>query len=380
MHITAAIACLTLAYTMLILWYRHQWLRMPAVGTATPPAPDAPLSVSIVIAARNEEANIVPCLQAVLAQQYPAGLWQVIVVDDGSTDNTAQLVQELGAQYAHLQCIKLPAAVQFAHKKRAIEAGIAAASGQLVVCTDADCTMGPHWLAGLVQAHAKGAQFVAAPVMFTTKPTLLSIFQTLDFISLQGITGASVFSRFHTMCNGANIAYTKAAFEQVGGFHGIDRQPTGDDMLLMHKIYQLHPRAMVWLKSTAALVSTAPAHSWQAFFQQRIRWASKAAYYNDKRVFYVLLLVYIFNASLLLLGLASVFQTQLLPTLGGAIAIKTSAELSFMVPVARFFGKSRWLWWFPLMQPLHILYTVAAGWLGRFGSYQWKGRTVSSKQ
>ena len=63
------------------------------------------------------------------------------------------------------------------------------------------------------------------------------IFQSLDFLSLQGITAASVFSRFHTMCNGANLAYEKKAFEEVSGFAGIDQIASGDDMLLMHKIY-----------------------------------------------------------------------------------------------------------------------------------------------
>jgi hypothetical protein len=58
------------------------------------------------------------------------------------------------------------------------------------------------------------------------------------------------------------------------------------------------------------------------------------------------------------------------------LVLKTITELFFLFPVARFFNKKNMLWWFPVAQPFHILYTVIAGWLGKFGSYQWKERKV----
>ena len=58
------------------------------------------------------------------------------------------------------------------------------------------------------------------------------------------------------------------------------------------------------------------------------------------------------------------------------LVVKTVCELSFMVPVARFFKQKELLMWFPVMQPFHIVYTVIAGWLGLVGKYQWKDRKV----
>ena len=98
------------------------------------------------------------------------------------------------------------------------------------------------------------------------KGNLLTIFQSIDFLTLQGITGASVQRRFHSMCNGANLAYERDAFFEVKGFEGIDSIPTGDDMLLMHKIYLQHPEKVFYLKSPAVIVETEPALSWAAFF------------------------------------------------------------------------------------------------------------------
>jgi cellulose synthase/poly-beta-1,6-N-acetylglucosamine synthase-like glycosyltransferase len=195
-------------------------------------------------------------------------------------------------------------------------------------------------------------------------------------MTLQGIAGASVSKRFHTMCNGANIAYSKKAFDEVQGFAGIDSLPTGDDMLLMHKIFKRYPDGVVWLKSREAIVTTKACPTWHAFFQQRIRWASKAAYYDDKRILWVLLLVYLLNAALLLAALATIFLNLALWPLLFWLLVKTIVELVFLLPVAHFFGSNKWLQVFPLLQPVHIVYTVVAGWLGRFGSYQWKGRVV----
>jgi cellulose synthase/poly-beta-1,6-N-acetylglucosamine synthase-like glycosyltransferase len=371
----ALVALPLLAYAALIIWYRQHWFRLAAAPVDLEPA-CCHTKVTVLVPARNEAGNIERCLLALMAQQYPLQLWEVIVIDDASTDDTLAIVHRFEARFSNLRSIALPLHVVHAHKKRALAAGIAIASGSLVVCTDADCTMGPHWLASLVHAHEQGAVLVAAPVMYTTQATLLSVFQTLDMLSLQAITGASVGSGLHAMCNGANFAYTKAAFEAVNGFEGIDRQPTGDDMLLMHKILAAGLGHAVWLKQRSALVTTAAVATWYDFFQQRIRWASKAAFFADKRVFYVLLLVYGVNVSMVLLALACFFWPAYRSFWLGALGFKTAVELALMVPVARFFDKLPWLWLFPCLQPLHILYTVVAGWLGRFGSYRWKGRTV----
>jgi hypothetical protein len=90
----------------------------------------------------------------------------------------------------------------------------------------------------------------------------------------------------------------------------------------------------------------------------------------------VLLLVYLFNAWLMILGLFSFFNINAFYLLAVSLLIKTLVELFFLFPVARFFGIKKQLWWFLPAQPFHILYTLIAGWLGKFGSYQWKGRSV----
>ncbi len=367
---------LFLIYALLIAYYRKGWLQLPTY--ILPKEKSFTTPVAIIIPARNESTNIAACLQSLIDQTYPAHLLQIRIIDDFSTDDTAAIVQQLALMHPHIQLVIPPQqAAGQAYKKRAIEAGIAASTAPLIVCTDADCTFHPQWIETLVAYQQETeAQFIAAPVSFITQNTTLSVFQTLDFMTLQGITGASVFRRFHTMCNGANLLYTRQAFAAVNGFNGIDHIPTGDDMLLMYKIYLQHPQQVFYLKNKAAIVSTPAAESWKGFFNQRIRWASKAVHYDDKRIFWTLLLVYLFNVSFLVLAVASFFGIKYLLALLLLLLAKTLIEMRFVLPVARFFGKQTRLWQFPFLQPLHIGYTITAGWLGRFGSYQWKGRTI----
>ena len=372
-------AVLLSGYGLLLLLYRKWWLQLPLFTIDHSVLPRT--FFSVIVPARNEEENIQPCLRSVLEQQYPSGLLEVIVINDHSTDQTENIIREMQEAHTNLQLINLADHVQGkqlnAYKKKAIELAIGQSSGNWIVTTDADCLVAPHWLKAMdAYIQEKKPVFVAAPVMFTNNHSFLSVFQLLDFISLQGITAASVSAGYHTMCNGANIAYQKEAFYEAGQFRGIDQLASGDDMLLMYKIKQKYPGRLGYVFCKEAIVITAPMPDWKSFFNQRIRWASKAGSYNDKTIFWVLVLVYALNLALLVFLIVSPFVENGFSNWLLLVIAKTLIELSFMVPVAGFYNHTKALLWFPLMQPFHILYTVIAGWLGKFGTYQWKGRSV----
>jgi cellulose synthase/poly-beta-1,6-N-acetylglucosamine synthase-like glycosyltransferase len=260
-------------------------------------------------------------------------------------------------------------------KKKAIETGVQKAKGPLLLITDADCIPPPRWIETLAAYHEKtGAVFIAAPVKFTHNHTLLQRFQAIDFLVLQGITAASVAAQFHTMCNGANLAYTKKAFESVNGFEGINHIASGDDMLLMHKIWLKEKEKVQYVKSNEAIVATAPMHTWGAFFAQRKRWASKTAHYNDKRVLFVLLFVYFFNCWFFVLLIAAFWNNLLFLLCFAFLLTKTAVEWPFVVMVAAFYDARRLMRSFFFFQPLHIAYTVFAGFISQLGTYEWKGR------
>lgn len=369
---------LLLAYCLLILLYRQWFLRLPLFQKEA----DEPVTkFSIIIPARNEEHNIAQCLNDVLGQNYPARLYEVIVINDHSTDRTEEIIRSYQQTHTNLVLLNLADHIDGrklnAYKKKAIEFAIAQSNGNWIVTTDADCTMGTQWLNRFdAFIRQNDPVFIAAPVMFTSDGSFLQNFQLLDFISLQGITAAAVSAGYHTMCNGANIAYRKDVFYEAGQFRGIDDVASGDDMLLMYKIKQKYPARMGYLFAHESVVLTEPMKDWKNFLNQRIRWASKTGSYQDKGIFWTLALVYGVNFLLLVLLAWSPFVEKGFNNWLLLLLAKTLIELGFMIPVAKFYRQTGVLAWFPVMQVFHMLYTVVAGWLGKFGTYQWKGRTA----
>jgi biofilm PGA synthesis N-glycosyltransferase PgaC len=376
MHfLTAATGILLLIYALLIFYYHKSWDQIP-LTTASSQDLTPGTKVSVIIPARNEALRIKNCLDSLLVQSYPNECMEIVVVNDFSTDDTARIVNDHPLKSTLINLSEYINGEINSYKKKAIETGIAQSSGELIICTDADSSMGRDWVKVLVNAYQKNdLRFIAAPVKITSNGSWLSIFQILDFISLQGITGAAVFKNLYPMCNGANLAYTRKAYDTVGGFSEIDHIASGDDMLLMKKIQSKYPEKIYYLKDPAAIVNTVPAESIKSFINQRIRWASKISHYKHPATFFTLALVYLVNASLLLLFIGCFFNPHWRWLLI-MIAFKTISEYFFVSKVAGFFQQQSLMKYFPICQPFHILYTVIAGSFGSFGKYEWKDRKV----
>jgi cellulose synthase/poly-beta-1,6-N-acetylglucosamine synthase-like glycosyltransferase len=380
---------LLVLYISLLVYYRFAFVSIQTLNHSTHQVVNPTTFISIIIPARNEEANIEACICTILQNNYPIHLFEIIIVDDHSEDNTASLVKRYADQNVKLICLKDFVKDKInSYKKKAIEIAIAKASGTLIITTDADCMVPHTWLHTIAHFYeSEKPAFIAAPVSIDCGWNFIQIFQSLDFMTLQGITASVVYKKQMTMCNGANMAYERAVFYEVGGFAGIDSIASGDDMLLMHKIYKQYPERVLFLKSKDAIVKTAPVNTIKQFFNQRIRWASKADKYDDKRILPILILVYFFNILMLLLPLIAIFNNCAIAILNTHYSIlslwlwmlllKIVAELFFLFPVASFFEKKSMLWFFPLLQPFHIYYTVIAGWFGKFGKYTWKERSVN---
>jgi len=377
---------LTVLYISLIIYYRFAFTAVPQFEITNSKTPTT--FISIIIPARNESANIEFCLQSILQNNYPTHLLEIIVVDDHSEDATADLVKKYNSQNVKLISLSEHVSTKInSYKKKAIEVAVAQATGTLIITTDADCIVPLTWLQTIAAFYEeKKPAFIAAPVAIDCRWSFIQIFQSLDFMTLQGITAAVVNKKQMTMCNGANMAYERAAFYEVGGFAGIDTIASGDDMLLMHKIYKQYPDRVMFLKSKDAVVKTAAVNTIKQFFNQRIRWASKAEKYDDKKILPVLVLVYFFNVVMIVIPVLGIFNNAPISILNTQYSIfaiwlwllllKIIAELFFLFPVADFFNKKSLLWVFPFMQPFHICYTIIAGWLGKFGKYSWKERNV----
>ncbi len=220
---------------------------------------------------RNEAKNI-PSLGLNLKKlKYPN--LEILLLDDHSEDGSFQLLQKCFEDKKNVQVLRS----REKGKKSALEHGVALASGEIILCSDADCEFQELWVEKMVLPfHNPEVQLVAGAVLVEGKGEFLEIFQALDWASILLMTKYSFAQKNLLMCSGANLAYRKEAFEKVNGYEGNREFASGDDEFLLKKIHKLYgAEACCYLASLETLVKTKPEPTWQALINQRVRWASK---------------------------------------------------------------------------------------------------------
>ena len=401
---TAVAGGLVLAFSAAYAWTLGRWAvgfrRVADASDARPLLGDDALPrVTVVIPARDEEATIGACVDSVLAQDYPAGRLEVIVVDDDSSDRTADLVRRRIAQPAgaaapgrgdapsdvllgddRLRLVQIPENRRRAraHKKAAIEKAVGLASGDLILTTDADCLVPPQWARALASAFdGPEVAFVSGPVRYALgeRPTLFARLQAMDFFGLMACGAGGIGAGQPNLANGASVAYRRATFDQLGGFSGIDHVTSGDDELLMQKIAYGTDLAVRFCAAPEAVVQTEPVRSLRQFVHQRKRWASKGASYPP-RLQRMLLGVVGFFAALVLGTAALPVVPALAPYVAAAYGVKAASDLAVLGPAAARFGQLRLLAVYPLHLLVHAPHSLVVGLLGPVGGFEWKARRL----
>jgi glycosyltransferase involved in cell wall biosynthesis len=369
------------AYAGVMAWLRGQWQDVSVQSHEFAGRHEVGgLTFSVLVAARNEAANLPRLLADFAAQTLPAARFEVIVIDDHSMDETARIVravvQTSPFRLRLLQLAQLPN--QPTGKKAALAAALAQAAAPWIVCTDADCRVGPNWLeayAGLL-TREPGTRFISGPVLLTGTNSPLQKLMGLEFAGLIGVGAATLAAGRPTMCNGANLAYRLETFRAVGGFAGNEQLASGDDEFLLHKIHAAFPGSVRFLADPAAVVCTAAPASLKALLRQRVRWASKWQHYQSAAPRWLALLVLAANVALGAGLVAGGLWSKLWPWVAAACVLKLAADVWFLAPVLGFFKRRRWLWLVPLLQLAYGPYALGVGLAGLRGGYEWKGRAV----
>jgi len=330
------------------------------------------LFISVVIPVRNEGHNIKYLLADLESQDHAD--FEVIVVDDHSEDNTIQLVQDVTIRNPRFRIIYNAGE----GKKTALTSGIEAAKGTIIITTDADCRVSAEWISTIARYFNKQEIKMVFGCVRMNADSIFSSLQSLEFASLIG-SGVSMASwKYPIMCNGANLAFRKSVFGDVGGYKGNLHIPSGDDEFLMRKILAVYPNGIKPVLGLQTVVSTLPNNTLKEFFQQRIRWAGKWTANTSRLSRLLASFVFCFHLTTILLPLFVAFdwidiQTFLILTLS-----KASLEFLFLNRVTRFLSM-RWNWVaFVLLQLIYPLYVVFIGVLSNFNSFEWKGRKLKS--
>jgi len=361
------------AYLGLILFLRKGWNSLKIYNLKSN---QFKTTVSILIAARNEEDKIFKTISDILAQDYPSHLVELIVVDDHSTDSTSEIVLSFADKGVKLVVLNESKPLN-SYKKKAITEAIKLSEAELIITTDADCRMSPDWLKTIIGFYEAGNyKLISSPVLYFEEKSTFEKMQSLEFLFLVGLGAAGVGNKMPSTCNGANLAYRREVFYELKGFQGIDQLASGDDELFLHKVASVYPDGIGFCKARGAMVYTHAKSSLSEFIQQRKRWASKSTKYKNKAVVFIGVLVWVFNLLIVLTSILGFFNPFYWYLCLGIISIKFVAELFFQIVLCRFANRIKLLWLLPLLTITHIFYMLYIGVAGNSGKYNWKGRMV----
>ena len=372
---------LSALYVSLLLWLYVHWSQIPT-ATSARPWPEQLPSLAVVIPVRNEAITLPDLLRDLARQIDDEGkplAFEVLVVDDASTDNTwlqANDFQPPATLRLRVLSLEVPVGFRGSHKKMALQQAINTTQSTVIVTTDGDCRVGPHWLSTIQQHFVRHQPLLASgPVTFTHERSLFERLQTIEFASLIGTGAACLHAGRPTMGNGANLAFHRTAFLEVDGYAGNLHVPSGDDEFLLQKIAERFPHRVFFLKQAEATVRTYAKPSVDAFYQQRKRWASK--WRLHRRYSVAVLAVFIFTYHLSVLLVVFLMLLGLYPgwLLGLQLMPKVVLEFIFLRSVLNLMKKRLSGRLFLLMQLIYSPYAVFFGLRANFGGYTWKNRT-----
>ncbi len=374
---------LALGYFFINLRYYWHWQRQREFSPAADFQPKT--TIDVIIVARNEEKQILALLESLNEQNYPKNLYRISLIDDHSTDKTVILANHFLETNPQLQAQILPlSAAPFldkdsqSFKKMGIHYALQNTQNELIVCTDADCIMGENWLRNYACAWQQtGAFFLSAGVLLSGENNLLGRFQQLDNVGMMAITAAGA-KIGHFLANGANMAYPRFIYKQVGGYAQNYQYASGDDMFLAGKIGDKYPDKVFFIKNNLSTVQTEAKKTFAGFYQQRLRWATKSKGYQSKKMIFTLAIIWLSTVFILISLVLSLFLSKVWIILALQLGLKMLADWLLLRSAATFFGQKFLLKHFISCFFAHIVYISTVGLMANLvKKYEWKGRRVS---
>jgi len=344
------------------------------------------LSFSVVIAARNEEKNIAACLESVQTQTIDAKRFEIILVNDRSTDRTAQIAEIFAQTHADFSVITIGKTPDgFSPKKFAVQQGINRAKNGIIVFTDADCIVPPTWLETIDSYFDNDTGLVQGITTYSFLNGMNRLFyglQAVDFLSHGVVAAAAIGANTPINSNANNFAFRKQAFVSVTGYGKNNAVVSGDDDLLLQRIWKTGIWKIRFMADPASAVQTLPSVSLSQAFEQRKRWGSKTIHYSLPQIA-LLSGVFGFYLCIAATFCAGFFTLQFFAVCGALLLVKLTGEIVLMWHGTRMFDQTflrKYLIAGSLVQLPMVLTAVV---LGVFGKFVWKeqkfGRLVDKK-
>ncbi len=366
-----------LVYVYIITLFTIGWF---GLKTYHPTTRKLLTKVSVIIATRNEEDNIEFCLKDLIAQDFDKYLFEIIIVDDFSTDKTIFIIENIIKSTSvniQLYDLKNESSGKFS-KKEAIQKAIEKSKGELVITTDADCRLNSKWISTYVDYYENsGKKMISGPVCFHDTISCWGKLQSLEFLSLVSSGAGSIKTGKPIMCFGANLAYSKTAFYKIKAYKNNIKYSSGDDVFLLQNIKKTFgSKSIGFLKNKNAIVYTKHQNSVKSFFNQRIRWTSKSSGYQNLFLILTAFSVLLFNLSIISSIIIGLFSTRFLWLAIIMLAIKSIVDFPILLGITSFTKQKKLLFFYLPLQFIYPFYISVLGILGNLLNFNWKDRKL----
>lgn len=330
-------------------------------------------SVSIIVAGKNEEEHIEKCLRQLTLLDYPKDKYEIIFVDDYSTDRTKEIAERI--EFNRLTVLSNTGKTG---KKSALAFAIAQAQYELLLFTDADSFPTKSWATSMVAyLFDNDLDVVTGPIQYLSDNSTLGDFQYFDAVNNMAFTQYGISTQSFYLANGANLLYKKSIYNELGGYKDHATLASGDDVFMVQQAAMSRYR-IGYQRSHDAIVYTTSERSWSELMQQRKRWATKTSSYPQKgmKPFQFLvgaIPIYIFL--MLLLGITLCYHFLFIAVV--LFLIKHFIDRNYLHSLSKFFPEERKRSLSLLTSISYLLYIPFVGFHALFpSSYSWKGNNV----
>lgn len=321
--------------------------------------------LSLIIAAKNEEKNIFSLIDALEQLNYQNENFEVIIVDDNSTDKTAELIQSRISEKNNFQLIKAEKK-EFDGKKGALSIGIENAKNNFIVITDADCKPETNWLNSLAGALDYGYDFVFGAAPIQTGKTLVEKLSAFENLRNTYLTIAAVGLNIAYSAAARSFAFRKTSFERIGGYVKTTETISGDDDLLIREAVKHKMLIGTVIDPDAFVYSLAP-KSFNGYFSQKHRHLQTSFHYLLKQKMF-LGFWHLIN----LISLLSILLGFISPILALPFAVKLIYDFFIVIKYQKELGHSFKFYEIIYLQILFEAFIVVNFFNSLNGDIKWK--------
>jgi cellulose synthase/poly-beta-1,6-N-acetylglucosamine synthase-like glycosyltransferase len=323
-------------------------------------------SVTIIVAARNEEKNIPSCLDSLYKLNYPEGKLEIIIVDDFSEDTTGSIIEEFIKDKPLFRKIYPDKNSDLKGKVNAVASAVRVANGEIIILTDADCTVPPAWAETIASYYQKNVGIVNGFTVLNNE-NIFSGMQSVDLIFLLASAAGTINLNYPVSCIGNNMSFRKEAYKAAGGYEKIPFSVT-EDFMLLKGISKLKNYKIIYPLDIKTVVASKPCPNLKELIKQKKRWGRGGF---DAPFGGQVIMGTAFLTNLMLLLSPLFFSTVWLYL----AVFKIITDYFFLFPVYNKLGVKFRLKYFLFFQVYFILYTVILPLILLFSrKISWKGR------